>query len=94
MNLRALRNRFVCVSNTVTADISRVPSSFEPLLPFSPDLSSPSHLTDSGNGDIDRWMVLPFNPSIAEPFEQGNIFGLNMRDSVGSFWDFFHEVRN
>jgi hypothetical protein len=90
-HMRTLRNRFVCVSNIVATDISRAPSSFEPLLPFSPDLTSPSNLTDSGNSDIDRWMVLPFDPSIAEPFEQGitqNIFGLNMRDSVGSFWDF------
>jgi hypothetical protein len=86
---KALRNRFVCVSNPATSDTSRT---FESLLPFSPRFNGPLNAKKSAAHDeVDRWMVLPFDSTITDPFEQvitQNIFGLSMGGATYSFWDF------
>lgn len=64
--------------------------SFNPF-PISPGLANLSTAAVVDNiGDVDGWMILPFDPSVEEPFEQGiaaNLWGLDVTTSPVSFWD-------
>ena len=91
-HIQALQGRFVCISNPMTNDISRAPSNFGGTSSQSlPALGGQSTLVDEGaTNENESWLVLPFDPSMTDAFQQGitqNIFGFNMEDSIGSFWD-------